>query len=47
MSIELNHTIVRVRDKRESATILAEILGLGAPTAFGPFLGRPGQATSG
>ena len=38
MGIELNHTIVRVRDKRESAQFLAEILGLGAPTAFGPFL---------
>jgi catechol 2,3-dioxygenase-like lactoylglutathione lyase family enzyme len=38
MGIELNHTIVRVRDKRESATFLAELLGLDAPTRFGPFL---------
>ena len=38
MSVQLNHTIVRVRDKRESATFLAEVLGVGPPTAFGPFL---------
>jgi catechol 2,3-dioxygenase-like lactoylglutathione lyase family enzyme len=38
MGIELNHTIVRVRDKRESATFLAELLGLDTPTRFGPFL---------
>jgi hypothetical protein len=29
---------VRVRDKRESAQFLAEILGLGDPRPFGPFL---------
>jgi hypothetical protein len=38
MSAELNHTIVRVRDKRESAQFLAEILGLDDPEPFGPFL---------
>ena len=38
MSAELNHTIVRVRDKRESAQFLAELLGLGDPEPFGPFL---------
>ena len=38
MSVQFNHTIVRVRDKQESATFLAEILGLPAPTPFGPFL---------
>ena len=38
MSVQLNHTIVRVRDKRESAEFLAEVLGVGPPTAFGPFL---------
>ncbi len=38
MGIELNHTIVRVRDKRESAQFLAAILGLGDPQPFGPFL---------
>jgi catechol 2,3-dioxygenase-like lactoylglutathione lyase family enzyme len=38
MSVQLNHTIVRVRDKRESAEFLAELLGVGPPTAFGPFL---------
>jgi catechol 2,3-dioxygenase-like lactoylglutathione lyase family enzyme len=35
---QLNHTIVNVRDKRESATFLSEILGLPAPATFGPFL---------
>jgi catechol 2,3-dioxygenase-like lactoylglutathione lyase family enzyme len=38
MSVELNHTIVRVRDKREAASFLAEILGLPPATTFGPFL---------
>ena len=38
MGVQLNHTIVRVRDKHESATFLAEILGLGAPEPFGSFL---------
>lgn len=39
MAIELNHTIVHTRDKRTAATFLAEVLGLPAPAAFGPFLG--------
>ena len=30
MAIRLNHTIVRVSDKRESAAFLTEILGLPA-----------------
>ncbi len=38
MAIELNHTIVNVRDKRRSADFLSEILGLAAPTSYGPFL---------
>jgi catechol 2,3-dioxygenase-like lactoylglutathione lyase family enzyme len=38
MAVQLNHTIVYVRDKRESATFLAEILGLDEPTPYGPFL---------
>jgi catechol 2,3-dioxygenase-like lactoylglutathione lyase family enzyme len=38
VAVQLNHTIVRVRDKRESATFLTEILGLPEPTPFGPFL---------
>lgn len=38
MNIELDHTIVRARDKQRSAAFLADVLGLpvGAPT--GPFL---------
>ncbi|HWC10435.1 MAG TPA: VOC family protein [Acidimicrobiales bacterium] len=39
MPVQLNHTIVSTHDKERSATFLAEILGLPAPTAFGPFLG--------
>ena len=39
MTIKLNHTIVHARDKRASAEFLADILGLGPPVAFGPFLG--------
>ena len=38
MVVQLNHTIVSVRDKRESARFLTEILGLGEPTSYGPFL---------
>ena len=38
MSVQLNHTIVWCRDKRRSATFLAEMLGLPKPTTFGPFL---------
>jgi catechol 2,3-dioxygenase-like lactoylglutathione lyase family enzyme len=37
MPIELNHTIVRARDKHACARFLSEILGLPAPEAFGPF----------
>jgi catechol 2,3-dioxygenase-like lactoylglutathione lyase family enzyme len=37
MSVELNHTIVWSRDKEISATFLADILGLPAPKAWGPF----------
>ncbi len=37
MTIQLNHTIVPVRDQQASAAFLAEILGLPAPTRFGPF----------
>ena len=38
MTVELNHTIVNVRDKNESATFVADILGLSMPTTYGPFL---------
>lgn len=37
MAVKLNHTIVAARDKIESATFLAEMLGLPAPVAAGPF----------
>ena len=38
MSVALNHTIVYAQDRDASAAFLTEILGLPAPTAFGPFL---------
>lgn len=38
MAVELNHTIVAARDKTESANFVTELLGLPAPTPFGPFL---------
>ena len=38
MPVHLNHTIVRSRDKHESATFLSEMLGVAAPVPFGPFL---------
>ena len=37
MTVQLNHTIVPARDKKESAAFLAEILGLPEPFPFGPF----------
>lgn len=37
MPVRLNHTIVYCRDKQASASFLSEILGLPAPTNFGPF----------
>src|SRR5262245_4144504 len=38
MTVQLNHTIVYVRDRQASARFFAEILNLPAPTRFGPFL---------
>jgi catechol 2,3-dioxygenase-like lactoylglutathione lyase family enzyme len=38
MSVELNHTIVASRDKREAAEFVARILGLEVGAPFGPFL---------
>jgi catechol 2,3-dioxygenase-like lactoylglutathione lyase family enzyme len=38
MAVQLNHTIVWCRDQHASANFLAEMLGLPAPTRFGPFL---------
>lgn len=37
-SVELNHTIVAARDRRESAEFLAHILGLEVGAPWGPFL---------
>ena len=37
MSVELNHHIVHVRDRRAAAASVAEILGLDPPSDFGPF----------
>jgi catechol 2,3-dioxygenase-like lactoylglutathione lyase family enzyme len=37
MVVELNHTIVNAKDKRASATFLAEMLGLPEPRTYGPF----------
>jgi catechol 2,3-dioxygenase-like lactoylglutathione lyase family enzyme len=38
MAPQLNHTIIAVRDKKESAAFLTEILGMPPPVPFGPFL---------
>jgi catechol 2,3-dioxygenase-like lactoylglutathione lyase family enzyme len=38
MTVQLNHTIIPARDKKESATFLSEILGLPAPFPAGPFM---------
>ncbi|MFI6063124.1 VOC family protein [Streptomyces sp. NPDC051286] len=41
MSVELNHTIIHARDKRESAEFLANILGLEIGGEWGPFIAVP------
>jgi catechol 2,3-dioxygenase-like lactoylglutathione lyase family enzyme len=38
MSVKLNHTIVWARDRKNSATFVADILGLPAPKPFASFL---------
>jgi len=38
VTVALNHTIVWCRDKEVSARYLCDVLGLGVPTPFGPFL---------
>ncbi len=38
MAISLNHTIVHSTDKQVSARFLSDLLGLPAPTTYGPFL---------
>ncbi len=37
MAIEFNHTIIWARDRKASATFMAEMLGLPAPRHWGPF----------
>lgn len=37
MAVELNHTIVHAHDAAASAAFLSEVLGVAAPTRFGPF----------
>jgi catechol 2,3-dioxygenase-like lactoylglutathione lyase family enzyme len=37
MTVRLNHTIVGARDRHESASFLADILGLAPPETYGPF----------
>jgi len=37
MAVQLNHTIVAARDRHESATFLADVLGLAPPQTYGPF----------
>lgn len=38
MAVQLNHTIIPSRDKKTSATFLADILGLDPPKPFGHFM---------
>lgn len=37
MAVELNHTIVNVRDKHAAAAFLTELLGLPPHATYGPF----------
>ncbi|CAN5328659.1 VOC family protein [soil metagenome] len=38
MAVQLNHTIVKCRDRERSAQFLTDLLRLPEPTRFGPFL---------
>jgi catechol 2,3-dioxygenase-like lactoylglutathione lyase family enzyme len=38
MAVELNHTIVAASDQKVTAEFLSQVLGLDAPSPFGPFL---------
>jgi catechol 2,3-dioxygenase-like lactoylglutathione lyase family enzyme len=38
MAVRLNHTIVPVRDKRQSAAFITDVLGLDPPKPLGPFM---------
>jgi catechol 2,3-dioxygenase-like lactoylglutathione lyase family enzyme len=38
MPVKLNHTIVHCHDRHASARFYTEILGLPAPTTYGPFV---------
>jgi hypothetical protein len=38
ISVHFNHLAVAAKDKRRSATFLANLLGLPQPVAWGPFL---------
>ena len=38
MTVQLDHTILPVHDKRASAAFLADVLGLPAPEPMGPFV---------
>ena len=38
MTVQLNHTIIPARDKKESAAFLSEVLGLPEPFPAGPFI---------
>ena len=38
MAVQLNHHIVHASDPEASARFLADVLGLGPPTRFGPFV---------
>jgi catechol 2,3-dioxygenase-like lactoylglutathione lyase family enzyme len=38
VAVELNHHVVHARDPELSARFMSEVLGLGEPTRFGPFV---------
>ena len=38
MTIQLNHTIVNVHDRDAAAAEFCDVMGMGPPTTFGPFL---------
>lgn len=38
MAVQFNHTILGAKDRDASAAFLAEMLGLPAPTKWGPFI---------
>jgi hypothetical protein len=44
--VTFNHSILAAKDRHESARFLADLLGLAAPTSWGPFTSVRSSSTA-